>query len=254
MATEPFLVNPPRRRRRTRNAPARRRRRSNAWPGHRAGHRRAALKGWRRRKRANAPAAAPRRRRRTRRNTWFGHPRLHARASRKGWARRRRQRNPMVGYTPRRRRRARWYDNPRAGAMRRPTLARPFDFMSDMPMYLSAGAGAASTIVAPRLLPVTYRGPWVDFGVQAAVAFGGGALVWNMGGARNGQAFILGGVGAIVGNLIVTFVVPMIPGLSDYELSAYELQAEPEMIEAYPGSSVGAFPGETVGELDPYRG
>jgi hypothetical protein len=118
---------------------------------------------------------------------------------------------------------------------------------------LSAGAGAASTIVAPRLVPAQFRGPFVDFGVQAVMAAAGGTLVGRFFGRSNGAAFALGGVGAIVGNLIITYVVPMIPGLSDYDLSYYSLQEEPQMIEAFPGESVGAFPGETVGMIEsPY--
>jgi hypothetical protein len=99
-------------------APRRRRRRARAqdWPGHPRLHRKAALKGIRRRKRRLAAAPKRHRARRSRAREWYGQPRRHRKAAKKGWARRRRaQRAASRRSSPRRSRRA----SPRRRSARR---------------------------------------------------------------------------------------------------------------------------------------
>ncbi len=89
-AHETTAAATPRRHHRRRRASAR------TWPDSHSRHVRAAKKGWRHRRSAEATSANPRPRRRPRKRArarardWRGQPRRHARAARLGWSRRRR--------------------------------------------------------------------------------------------------------------------------------------------------------------------
>lgn len=256
MAQEPFLVNPPRRRKRR----ARRVKR-NTWFGHPAKHRKAAKKGWRKRRRnravvAAAPvrrrrqrsaAAAPVRRRRRRASVRMTRSQVRRRSrvrardvayfSNRPRRRRRMRRNPymtVAGANPRRSYRRRYRRNPMLGGM---------NIMKNLPYVLTGALSATAQVVVPGFVPAQFQSPMVKLAVQAAVAVGGGMIVNKiMKDKMHGTVWMVTGGAVILAEVIKIYVLPNIPFLSDYTMSDYEVggDGEAEMLEAFPGESLGA--------------
>lgn len=222
--------------------------------------------------------------RRRKSNTWFGQPRRHRRAAKKGWRvghllklsghkrrRRVRHRNPMVSamHNPRRRmynvrHRRRHYGrrhNPAMGAMFGKFTGGVMDVRGWAPLAVTGGLSAITGAVIPGMLGVT--NPWAKYGVQTAVAIGGGIVVEQVVDKRHGQAWMIVGVAMVGYQLLKEFVlVPYFPqfavGLGAYESyypesSAVDvsqrIDAFPSAMSAFP-SGISAYPG--VGEAGSY--
>lgn len=246
MASENFLVNPPRKRRRS--APKRRR--------------------VAKRKMNPAPA---KRKRRVRRNTWFDSPGRHRTASKLGWARRKRKRskrrrNPVgetlmiAGANPRRRRKRYYKRNLATNRHRRyrrnpPQFGPLTKFQRNLPYIFTGGLSAIATTSVPALLgPGIVTSPLVKYGVQLGTAIGGGFVV-DMVIPRKGHGVVwmIVGSAVVLADMLQTYVLAgMLPGLSNYEVSNYEvagngddalIDEEGNIYEE--GESVGAFPDTT---------
>lgn len=233
---------------------------------------------------------AKHKRRRRKINSWFGQPRRHRKAARKGWRkghliasgkRRRRVRhrnfftNPGIALTnPRRRKR---YHARRKNSVRRrrnPAIMAEFGKFSSSimnvrswaPLAITGGLSAITGAVVPGMLGVT--NPYMRYGVQTAVAIGGGIVVERVAGREHGQAWMIVGVAMVGYQLLKEFVlVPYFPqfavGLGDYEhyypSSAFSDQHEVSQqvgaftpaLSAFPGVSdypgVGAYPYDGAG-------
>lgn len=222
------------------------------------------------------------RRLRRRRNTWFGQPRRHRKAAKKGWRRghllmvhRRRRRvrhaNPMASANPRRRSKRHSY---RVRRRRNPAIMQQLgrftggitDVRSWAPLAITGGLSAVTGAVVPGMLGVV--NPWAKYGVQTAVAIGGGMVVENFVDKRHGQAWMIVGVAMVGYQLLKEFVLqPYFPqfavGLGEYsdyypdsqyinrddvsqQVGAFPqaLSAFPSAMSGYPGvgADVGAYP------------
>lgn len=227
------------------------------------------------------------RRRSRKSNTWFGQPRRHRKASKKGWrkghmvpfthsrrSRRRRVRhaNPMVGATanPRRHRRRHTVKhrrshrrNPFGGAMVGKFTGTIMDVRHWAPLAITGGLSAITGAVVPGMLGIS--GTWMKYGVQTAVAIGGGMVVERVAGKEHGQAWMLVGVAMVGYSLLKDYVlVPYFPqfavGLGAYEsyypdsnsINANDVSQQvgafPNQMSAFP--SMSAYPG--VGETGAY--
>jgi len=227
--------------------------------------------GWvLRRKRNSNPygGSMSKRRRRVKRNTWFGQPRRHRKAAKKGWRRghmlsagkrRRRVRhgNPMTAANPKRHRSKRRSFHSRRRHRSNPAIMAQFsrftggitDIRSWGPLAITGGLSAVTGAVVPGMLGVT--NPWAKYGVQTAVAVGGGMVVENFVDKRHGQAWMIVGVAMVGYQLLKEFVLqPYFPqfavGLGDYQeyypnSNAAEGDDVSQQIGAFP-QSVGAFP------------
>jgi len=216
------------------------------------------------------------------RNTWFGQPRRHKRAAKKGWRkghmlsngkRRRRVRhsNPMVSANPRRHkvkhRRSR-RTNPAIGAMVGQFKSGVMNVREWAPLAITGGLSAITGAVVPGMLGVTNT--WMKYGVQTAVAIGGGIAVEKVIDKRHGHAWMIVGVAMVGYSLLKEFVIqPYFPqfavGLgasyNDYNVDALEdvsqqvgaftqMGAFPTSMNDYPGvggDQVGAYPYDGAG-------
>lgn len=239
--------------------------------------------GWVRRRRKHNPyGGTMRKRRRVRRhrNTWFGQRRRHRKAAKKGWrrghlvpyshsrgSRRRRVRhNPEVSLSnPRHRRHRRKHSyrrrhNPALSLTR--FTGGIMNVRSWGPLAITGGLSAVTGAVVPGMIGVA--NPWMKYGVQAAVAIGGGMVVEKFVDKRHGETWMIVGVSMVGYQLLKEFVLqPYFPqfavGLGEYPsyypTSAYEeeenvsqqvgafpqaLSAFPNAMNDYPG--VGAYP------------
>ncbi len=205
------VLNMPRKRKR---AAARKRVRRNVWSDDRAGHRAAALKGWRKKRRYDDNP--PRRRR-------VGS-----------------RRRALVRYSDNRRV-SRYRRNPAAVAtMGGISLTNPVTLV--MPIAVGVAARFA-TIKAPQMLAIA--SPLPRYGVQAAVAVGGGLVLNKFIGRTNAIIWtVVSGV-TIVESLLNEFVfqraIATTAGLGAYE-------TEPESVGAFPDGGMGAYP---FGEQEP---
>lgn len=305
MATEPFLINPPRKRVFPRTLQTKKRSRlspnplgealmivgtnpltrrtemlENAWFGHPVEHRRAALKGWRKRKSASparrrrkkaVSAAAPvRRKRRVVRRATAG-----VRRRRRTGARRRRP-APLLytGATPfryannprrHRRSRRRLSSNPRRSRrMRRNpvNLGGMFgSFKRALPLAVTGGAAIIVTNLAPSFAArFVGTSNIAKYGVQAATAVVGGMGVSRFVGREHGAIWTVSGLAVIVADLAQKYLLgrflPAVAGFGEYEYEmgpgVYGVNAFPEAMSAYPEESVQGF-GSSFGEnSDPY--
>ena len=214
-------------------------------------------------------------RRRRKTNSWFGQPRRHKKAAKKGWRkghmlsagkRRRRVRhqnfftNPAQALSnPRKRRK--YHAKRRKNSVRRrrnPAIMAEFGKFSSSimnvrewaPLAITGGLSAITGAVVPGMLGV--YNPWVKYGVQTAVAIGGGLVVERVVDKRHGQAWMIVGVAMVGYSLLKEFVlVPYFPqfavGLGNYEEyypeSAYaESDQVSQQVGAFP-PALGAFPG-----------
>lgn len=222
------------------------------------------------------------------RNTWFGQPRRHKRAAKKGWRkghmlavgkRRRRVRhsNPMVASAnPRRKRHSVRHRrshgrrrNPAIGAMVGQFKSGVMNVREWAPLAITGGLSAITGAVVPGMLGVTNT--WMKYGVQTAVAIGGGIAVEKVIDKRHGHAWMLVGVAMVGYSLLKEFVIqPYFPqfavGLgdsyNDYNVDALEdvsqqvgafpqgMGAFPTSMNDYPGvggDQVGAYPYDGAG-------
>ena len=219
------------------------------------------------------------------RNTWFGQPRRHKRAAKKGWRkghmlsagkRRRRVRhsNPMVSANPRRhkvRHRRSRRTNPAIGAMVGQFKSGVMNVREWAPLAITGGLSAITGAVVPGMLGVTNT--WMKYGVQTAVAIGGGIAVEKVIDKRHGHAWMIVGVAMVGYSLLKEFVIqPYFPqfavGLGGYDdyypTSAYDeadnvsqqvgaftqMGAFPTSMNDYPGvggDQVGAYPYDGAG-------
>lgn len=323
MATEPFLINPPRKRVLPRTLQAKKQSRKfidgksrarkvqskrsrftpnplgeaimivgtnpisrrtsmleNAWFGHPVEHRRAAVKGWRRRKRSAAPArkrrsvkrravsAAPKRRRAVSRRSTAGTTRRRRRSTRRS--------SPVLytGATPfryannprRRRRSRRLSSNPRRRSSRR-MRRNPASlglggmvgsFKRALPLAVTGGAAIIATNLAPSFAAryVGYSNV-AKYGVQVATAVVGGIGVSKFVGREHGTVWTVSGLAVIVADLAQKYLLgrfmPSVAGFGEYQMgpSVYGVNAFPEAMDAYPEEAVQGFGG--FGEVtDPY--
>jgi hypothetical protein len=229
-------------------------------------------------------------RRRRKTNSWYGQPRRHKRAAKKGWRkghmlsagkRRRRVRhnffaNPMGALTNPRRRKRHTVKRRKHSVRRRknPAIMAEFGKFSSSvmnvrewaPLAITGGLSAITGAVVPGMLGVF--NPWMKYGVQTALAIGGGLVVERVVDKRHGQAWMIVGVAMVGYSLLKEFLlVPYFPqfavGLGNYEeyypVSAYEnadnvsqqVGAFPQALNAFPGVSdypgVGAYPYDGAG-------
>lgn len=211
-----------------------------------------------------------RRNRARRRNTWFGQPRRHRKAAKKGWRRghllhagakrRRRVRhrnyftNPMTVSANPRRRRSRHYNvkhrrrhrNPAMGAMLGRFTGGVMNVREWAPLAVTGGLAAITGAVVPGMLGVS--NPWAKYGVQTALAIGGGLVVEQVVDKRHGQAWMIVGVAMVGYQLLKEFVLqPYFPqfavGLGAYDYPSYYPTSAYENVENV-SQQVGAFPGQ----------
>lgn len=236
----------------------------NAWFGHPLEHRRAALKGWRKRR---TRKVGGRRKRRT--LSAVGRPRR-----RKAVRRRARQLSlPFTGTMARRfmdnprrrrgvRRRRRMLDNPRRH--RRIRRDNPIalggsrgivgSFTRALPLALTGGASIIVTNLAPGFTSrFVGTSDIAKYGTQVATAVVGGMGVGRFIGREHGTVWTVAGLAVIVADLAQKYILGRsLAGLGlGYEMgpSIYGIDAFPEAMSAYPEESVSGFGGLSA---DPY--
>jgi len=133
------------------------------------------------------------------------------------------------------------------------------------PLAITGGLSAITGAIVPGMIGV--YNPWMKYGVQTAVAVGGGIVVEKFVDRRHGQAWMIVGVAMVGYQLLREFVLqPYFPqfavGLGNYEsyypdsslIEAHNVSQQvgafPQAMSGYPG--VGAFENE-VGAY-PYDG
>jgi hypothetical protein len=137
------------------------------------------------------------------------------------------------------------------------------------PLAITGGLSAIVGAIVPGMVGVSNS--WMKYGVQTAVAIGGGIVVERVVDKRHGQAWMIVGVAMVGYQLLKDFVIqPYLPqfavGLGGYEdyypTSAYserddvsqQVGAFPNAMSAFP--SMSAYPGvggDNVGAY-PYDG
>ena len=185
--------------------------------------------------------ANPRRKRRT---SVKRRRRLSANAPKRARRRRTHKRNPMVAKS---RRRRSYRRNPAAASVGSISLMNP------MSLIMPAAIGIGAKMAAERLpAMVNMTAPLPKFGVQMAVAFGGGMLLSKAVGKQNAQIWTLFAAVEAISGLLQTYVFKGLAGFSsqfDYpQISAapYVPQIASSGMSAYP-EELGAFPyGESV--------
>lgn len=240
MATEPFLVNPPRRRRRF----GARRRFSLRNPFAEG----LAIVGGNPRGRRRARRNAPKKRR--------GRAKMHRpvfyEAGPKRWSRGPRSRSRKAGIRVNRARR-RMRRNPAVAA------GGPLDIMGNLP-YIATGAVSAIAVTAvPALTGMSARGPIFKYGTQVATAIGGGIVVGQFVGRSHGAVWALVGSAVIVADVVKTYLLGSLGlsgllGVDDYNLEAFPETAYGDYrLEDYGQNEeeFEAFP-ETAYEESPY--
>jgi hypothetical protein len=241
MATEAFLINPPKKRKKRRTTAKRRVTRKRV---HRPVLYEVSPKRWKRGPKSKSRAAGvkinpigegvmivganpPRRRktkRRRRRNPWYGQPIRHSRAAKKGWRRRRRR-------TTRRRYRR----NPAVSAPSILNLRRPMNMV--MPLAVGVVAKMATDRV-PVMVNMADT-PLKKFGVQMGVAFAGNMLLRRPLGSVNANVWAIVSAVTAVSELVGQYITGR--AISGIGAIGYE----PEYSDEYPVSEgVGAFPEE----------
>jgi hypothetical protein len=227
----------------------------NSWYGHPLEHRRAALKGWRKRRRAVGKRrklvakAAPRKKYKTKKRK-VARRGVQLSLPFTGTATRRYLDNP-----PRRRRgtsrRRRMLDNPRKHVrrMRRNPVALGGimgSFTNALPLAVTGGASIIVTNLAPGFAArFVGMSNIAKYGVQVATAVGGGIGVSKFVGREHGTIWTVAGLAVIIADLANKYVLGRtLAGLgAEYEVppSVYGMGAFP-----YEESGVGAYP-EDVG-------
>jgi len=179
-------------------------------------------------------------------NAWFGDPAGHRAAALKGWRTRRRLRdNPlgeevMVIGNPRRRRRrrirrrVRLFGNPRrarATALPAISVSRPASLI--MPALVGTAAYVATDKV-PSMVNVTSDLP--RLGVKAAVGFGGGILLSRIAGSKAGVVWAIGSSINLMTDILRTYVFKgTLSGLGAFPRRGLTYRA---------GAPLGAYPTE----------
>ena len=149
---------------------------------------------------------------------------------------------------PKRRRRRSYRRNPAV------TLGGPMDIMKNVPYIMTGALAATATIAVPAMTGLGMT-PMTKYGVQAAVALGGGMLVEQIAGRGHGSVWAITSGAVILADVLREYVFVPMGLLSDYDVNSldqynnegegpYE-EEEPEVMEmsAFPGE-MGAFPGE----------
>lgn len=229
---EPFLVNPPKRRRRKRNAPRRRKHTMGSVRRHRPvlyGH----GKRWKRSPKSRSLLAGiqinrPKRRRYHRYTAVMSNPRRY-------------RKNPARHY------RRHYRRNPVAtGAM-----GGPLDIMKNVPYLVTGAISITATTLGPGFIPGASTSPWMKYGAQAAIVVGGGLVVGKMFGRTHGSVWAVTGGAVILADVLANFVLKPMGLFSDYDVEGYDIDSGEESyadgLDAYPmetGSEFSAFPGE----------
>lgn len=277
MAREAFLINPVRRKRKKTKSSLfgslfknpKRRTKRNALPGpllsrmiREYGPRTGMKKAWeeyRRGTRRNPfgeevmiVGANPKRKRK-RRNAWFDNTAGHRTAALKGWRKRRGGRRKLAANPRRRRAVARYRDNPRRARVRRYSSNRIRRYRRNpaavatmggislnrpMSLLMPIGIGLAARIATQRApIFLGMVAPLPRYGVQVAVAVGGGILLNRFVGKTNAMVWtIVSGV-TILESILNEFVfrAVAVSGIGAFPESlsgvGYE---EPETMDAYP--------------------
>lgn len=254
MAREPFLINPPIRRRRSFSGLRKRRKQSaSAWLG-------SDSPSWMRHSRTSnswKPSVKSRRRK----ANPFGEEVIivgaNPRRRRKSRSRSK-KRNPIVLANPRKRRSRKNYAmNPQRRSYRRhrrnPAESGSLSMGGIMknPMalaipILAAAAGLAAANILPSTLSMTTG--WKKYGVQAAVAIGGAMLVKNLMKSNSAAMAWLAGVGGWVlyDNFLKQYVASSTTSTTSGRLGAFRPRlALPNVTSSLTGRSIGmgAFPG-----------
>lgn len=130
---------------------------------------------------------------------------------------------------------------------RNPAVKNMFDVKSALP-HVAVGAGSAIAVaVAPSIIPV--QAPVVKYGVQLGTVVGGGLLLGKTVKDKSlGITWAITGSAVILADILKTYVLQGMFGLSDVE-SAYALDAYPneadEGFAAFPDEqSLEAYPDE----------
>lgn len=172
--------------------------------------------------------------------------------------RRRRRRNPplmIVGANPRRRRRSRSYRRNRVhrrSYRRNPAISMGGAFAnvrSNIPYFVTGALSAIAISVVPGQLPANLtNAPWKKYAVQGAVAVGGGMVVGKFINSKHGTVWMIVGGAMIVADLLRTYLLQGVMGISGYELGEtyepeYQISEYPTpTMDAFPDVSMGAFP------------
>jgi hypothetical protein len=114
------------------------------------------------------------------------------------------------------------------------------------PLAVTGGLAAITGAVVPGMLGVS--NPWAKYGVQTALAIGGGLVVEQVVDKRHGQAWMIVGVAMVGYQLLKEFVLqPYFPqfavGLGAYDYPSYYPTSAYENVENV-SQQVGAFPGQ----------
>jgi len=131
------------------------------------------------------------------------------------------------------------------------------DLMQNMPYFLTGALSATAVVAVPAMTGLATT-PAMKYGVQAAVAIGGGILVGQFAGKTHGSIWAITGGAVILAEVLKDFVFKPMGLLSDYEISDYEISdigdeelegyEESEGLEAFPemeelqDSSLDAYP------------
>lgn len=118
------------------------------------------------------------------------------------------------------------------------------DVVKILPLAATAAIALTTTMIAPRLVPQAAGNVWIKYGVQAAVAVGGGMAIraTRMLNNQHAAVWTVTGFAVIVGDLLNTYVLPRLGiGVGDYTVEDYAVVHGDDEISAFPGD-VGAFP------------
>lgn len=239
MATEPFLVNPPRRHRRH-GARSRMRLRNPFAEG-------LAIVGGNPRHRRHR-RNAPKKRKSSTRIGSMHRPVFYA-SGPKRWSRGPKSRSRRAGIKV----------NPRRRHRRNPAIAAggPLDIMGNLP-YIATGAISAIAVVAvPSLTGMGVKGPIYKYGTQVATAIGGGIVVGKFVGKSHGAVWALVGSAVIVADIVKTYLLSSLGlsdalGLNDYNLEAFPAAGMQDYnLEDYGEGELEAFPSTEI-EESPY--
>lgn len=174
------------------------------------------------------------------RNAWYGRREKHATAAQKGW--RKRKRNPVSANPKRRTYRRRRNRNPKLGV-------GSINIMKPMTLLMPVASGLAAKMITERVpMWVNIVNPLPKFGVQLAVAIGGGMLLKKPVGTQNATIFTVVGATVALSEVITNWMGTAAMGWmgeSYPEIETYGNEAAPELgMGAYPEeiSGFGAFP------------
>lgn len=166
--------------------------------------------------------------------------------------RRRRRRNPplmIAGANPQRRHRRHNRVHRRRSYRHNPamTMKGAFaDVRSNVPYFITGALSAIAVSIVPSQLPANFTdAAWKKYVVQGTVAVGGGMVVGKIIGSKHGTVWMIVGGAMIVADLLKTYLLQGVLGISGYELG--ETYAPEYQISEYPAPTMDAFPDVGVG-------